>query len=108
MPNQKVDSIKINDFGEMKDKRRKLTAKDKEDIRNWYATGTVGTRPIAKAYGVSRRLIMFIVDPEKREANVRARNARGGSSIYYDREQHTKAIADLRKRKKELLKNEDT
>ena len=46
-----------------KDRRRKLTDEQKEEIRKIYATGTCGTRPLAKQFGVSRTLIQTIVNP---------------------------------------------
>lgn len=46
-----------------KDRRRKLTDEQKEEIRKIYATGTCGTRPLAKQFGVSRSLIQVIVNP---------------------------------------------
>ena len=47
-----------------KDRRRKLTDEQKEEIRKIYATGICGTRPLAKKFGVSRTLIQTIVNPE--------------------------------------------
>ena len=46
-----------------KDRRRKLTDEQKEEIRRIYATGNCGTRPLAKQFGVSRTLIQVIVNP---------------------------------------------
>ncbi len=47
-----------------KDRRRKLTDEQKEEIRLIYADGKVGTRPLAKQFGVSRSLIQIIVNPD--------------------------------------------
>ena len=46
------------------DRRRRLTDEQKEEIRNIYAQGIVGQRPLAKQFGVSRSLIQIIVNPE--------------------------------------------
>ena len=46
-----------------KDRRRKLTNDQKEQIRRIYETGVCGTRPLAKQFGVSRSLIQVIVNP---------------------------------------------
>lgn len=46
-----------------KDRRRKLTDDQKEEIRRIYATGVCGMRPLAKQFGVSRSLIQVIVNP---------------------------------------------
>lgn len=50
-----------------KDRRRKLTDEQKEEIRLIYAEGKVGTRPLAKQFGVSRSLIQLIVNPDVAE-----------------------------------------
>lgn len=49
---------------EDKDRRRKLTEEQKEEIRQIYASGICGQRPLAKKYGVSRSCIQVIVNPE--------------------------------------------
>ena len=45
------------------DRRRKLTEQQKEEIKKIYAQGNLGTRPIAKMFGVSRSTIQVIVNP---------------------------------------------
>lgn len=40
-----------------KDRRRKLTDDQKEQIKSIYAEGSVGTRSLAKQFGVSRKTI---------------------------------------------------
>ena len=46
-----------------KDRRRKLTDEQKEEIRRIYVEGKCGTRPLAKQFGVSRTTIQIIVNP---------------------------------------------
>ena len=46
-----------------KDRRRKLTDEQKEEIKRIYAEGKCGTRPLAKQFGVSRSTIQVIVNP---------------------------------------------
>ena len=46
-----------------KDRRRKLTDEQKEEIKRIYAEGKCGTRPLAKQFGVSRSTIQIIVNP---------------------------------------------
>lgn len=46
-----------------KDRRRKLTDEQKEEIRSIYAEGKCGTRSLAKQFGVSRSTIQVIVNP---------------------------------------------
>jgi len=49
------------------DRRRKLTDSQKEEIKKLHNEG-IATREIARRYPhVSRRLIQFIIDPEKAE-----------------------------------------
>jgi DNA-binding Xre family transcriptional regulator len=60
-------------------------------------------RALAKEFGVSRRLIQFIVFPEKMEQNKQRREERGGWRQYYDKETRRKDMAKHRKWKKTLL-----
>lgn len=57
----KSDKIKLS---ETQDRRRKLTKEQKEEIKAIYATGVCGTRPLAKQFGVSRKTIQIIVNPQ--------------------------------------------
>lgn len=56
----KSSKIKLS---ETQDRRRKLTSEQKDEIKMIYAQGKLGTRPIAKMYGVSRSTIQVIVNP---------------------------------------------
>lgn len=56
----KSSNIKLN---ESQDRRCKLTSAQREEIRHRYNTESIGTRPLAKEYGVSRSLIQCIVNP---------------------------------------------
>lgn len=75
------------------DRRRKLTDEDRAEIRASMAP----TRALARAWGVSRRLVDFIRHPERHAANLAARQARGGSMRYYDREAHTRHVRESRR-----------
>ena len=86
-----------------KDKRVKLTDDDRNEIYYRYnVIGGVSQRELAREYGVSRRLITFIIDPEKKAQNYANRIANGGSKQYYDKDQHTAAMRRHRAYKKEL------
>ncbi|HKL23368.1 MAG TPA: helix-turn-helix domain-containing protein [Candidatus Nanoarchaeia archaeon] len=85
------------------DRRRKLTDKQREEIKELY--GKISQRKLAKKYGVSRRTIIWIGCPEKYKKNLEDRAKRGGSKIYYDCEKHKKAMKKHRKHKHELDKN---
>ena len=50
-----------------KDRRRKLTDEQKEEIRKIYASGICGMRPISKQFGVSKKTIQLIVKPEAKQ-----------------------------------------
>lgn len=88
---------------ESNDKRVKLTSSQKEEIYNLYNLyGAYSQRELAKMYGVSRRLITFIIDPDKQKANYKARVANGGSKQYYNKDKHTRAMQTHRKHKQRL------
>ena len=56
-------SEKIKIANTQYDRRIKLTDKQREEIKEKYASGCVGMRPLAKEYNVSRGTIKFIVQP---------------------------------------------
>lgn len=82
------------------DKRIKLDDDERKEIKKLY--GKISQRKLAKMFRVSRRLIIFIGDPEKYQRNKEARAERGGSMQYYDKAKHTARIRKFRERKKEL------
>jgi transposase len=84
-----------------KDRRVKLTDEDRATIKA--NPDGLSQRKLAAAFGVSRRLVTFILDPAKRAGNLAARKARGGSTIYYDRKTHTKAVREHRRYKQRVL-----
>ena len=101
-PYAKAQTIPLT---EKTDRRRVLTEKQKQEIREIYAKGELGTRRIAALFGCSRSLVVLIVNPE-RAAKVKARfkahwrdyrNARG--QAYY-----TRAIRNWRNYKYALYK----
>lgn len=82
------------------DKRIKLTDSDKLEIKKVY--GKISQRKLAKLYGVSRRLIIFIGCPEKYKKNLQQRAERGGSQFYYNKIKQTKAMRVHRQHKQDL------
>lgn len=82
------------------DRRVKLSEQDRDDIKALY--GKISQRKLAKMFGVSRRLIVFVGNPESYEKNLKAREERGGSSIYYNKEKNTKTMKKYRQYKKSL------
>ena len=93
-----------------KDRRRKLTDDQKEEIRKIYATGVCGMRPLAKQFGVSRTTIQLIVNPE-RAASVKQRNKEHWRDYRPSKEEWAEVVKEHRRYKHELyvkgeLKNE--
>ena len=58
----KSEKIKLS---REQDRRVKLSNEQKEEIRHKYELGIYSQRALAREYGVSRRLISFILFPEK-------------------------------------------
>jgi len=86
------------------DRRIKLSEEDKQAIVQLYKTTGISTRSLAAQYGVSRRSIQFILDPDKLVRNLEMRDARGGSMIYYDKDKHNESMKEHRKYKHKVLK----
>jgi Zn-dependent peptidase ImmA (M78 family) len=84
------------------DKRCKLTDVQKEEIREEYKDPESSQRKLARKYNVSRRLIQYILDPEKLKENRRRRLERGGWRQYYDSEKNTKYMRTHRAYKQKL------
>lgn len=90
----KSEKCKIE--GTQYDRRIKLSKDDKETIVKLSAEGE-SQRSLARMFGVSRRLIQFIIDPSKMEAN----RERLKKMRYVDRN-HTKAMRECRRYKQRL------
>ena len=84
------------------DRRVKLTDDDKELIRKIKAEENLSQRALARQFNVSRRLIQYVLDPEKLTENKRLREERGGSKQYYDKEKHREYMKDHRRYKQDL------
>ena len=85
-----------------KDRRVKLTNEQRREIQD--NVEGLSQRKLAAKYGVSRRLISFILDPAKAESNKQRRKERGGWRQYYIKEEHTEAIRNHRRYKAQVLK----
>ena len=99
MPRKKPLTIKNKKL----DRRVKLTDKQREEIKLLKGTG-ISQNQVAIQYGVSRRLIQFIWNPEQLEENKKRREERGGSKQYYDKEKHREVMREHRAYKKQLKK----
>lgn len=95
------------------DRRIKLTDLQREEIRKKYATGLYSQRTLAKEYNVSRRLITFVLDDEKKKRNAELLKERKSDGRYKPtKEEWAKTVREHRKYKQELylkgeLKEED-
>lgn len=76
------------------DLRRKLSDEQRREIIKLSAT--LSNRQLASKFGVSRRLIQFILHPDRKPERKRP---------YYDREQHREYMRRHRQHKKALDKN---
>ena len=85
-----------------KDKRKKLSDVEKGLIKEDYLSGA-SIHSMAKKYGVSRRLIQFILFPERLTENLKRREERGGSKVYYNKQVNTQAQRRHRQYKRELM-----
>ncbi len=83
------------------DRRRKLTNAQREEIR--LNELGLSSRKLAAMYSVSRRLIMFLLDPLKHEQNLLRRKERGGSMRYYETTKHKEDMRNYRSHKKQLF-----
>ena len=84
------------------DNRRKLTNAQRAEIR-LNALG-LSQRALAVKYKVSRRLIQFILYPDKHAENLERRRQRGGWKQYYDKEEHRESQKRYRDHKQALAK----
>ena len=86
-----------------KDRRRKLTDDQKEEIKRIYATGVCGMRPLAKQFGVSRTTIQIIVNPEMAEA-IKQRSKKHWRDYRPSKEEWAETVKEHRRYKHELYK----
>ncbi|MFW9871886.1 MAG: hypothetical protein ACFFG0_02210 [Candidatus Thorarchaeota archaeon] len=87
------------------DKRIKLSREDKEKIISLYKNTNVSQRDLAKMFNVSRRLIQFILYPEKLEENKKRRAEHGGWKQYYNKKSNAKSQKKHRHYKQKLFKD---
>ena len=85
------------------DRRTKLLPCQKELIKFLYSEN-VGIRELSRRFKVNRRLIQFILFPERHKKNLIDRKNRGGSMYYYDKEYNNQKQNEHRKYKDVTLK----
>lgn len=86
------------------DRRVKLTDEQRESIREEYATGFVSQQNLADKYGVSKRLVQFILNPKKKEIAQQQFRERQKDGRYYDKDKHREYTKEHRRYKNELYK----
>ncbi len=96
----KLDKIPINN--PKLDKRVKLTDADRENVKQDYETGSISITSLAKKYGVSKRLIQFILFPERQEKAKKDFAERQKDGRYYDKKKHSEQVQAHREHKKNL------
>lgn len=83
------------------DHRKKLTAIEKVEIKiNLFG---LSQRGLAAKYGVSRRTIQFIQNPDSLRKNLDSLKERGGWRTYYEKSAHAETTRKYRKHRSELL-----
>jgi ribosome-binding protein aMBF1 (putative translation factor) len=100
----KSEKIKIE--GTTLDRRRKLTEDQKEYIRWLREEEGLSQRKLAAMFGVSRRLITFILDPEKeKRSKERGKQLRKEGRYRYTKEQWADVMKEHRHYKEKLHKD---
>lgn len=84
---------------EMDDGRRKLSAQDHEAVRRHYAL-TKSQRQTAAHFGVSRRLVCFILYPDRLARHKAQMQKRKAHRTYYDTERHRLYMRRYRAKKR--------
>lgn len=100
----KSEKIKIE--GTKLDRRRKLTEDQKAYIRWLREEEGLSQRKLAAIFGVSRRLITFILDPEKeKRSKERGKQLRKEGRYKYTKEQWAEVMKEHRHYKEQLHKD---
>lgn len=98
-------SEKISICGTEYDRRQKLTPEQRAEIYHRYHTEDVSQRQLAREYGVSRRLISFILNPEKlEEVRYRLKKSKAQGLYKPNKKEWAATIREHRKYKNELFK----
>lgn len=101
----KSEKIKLT---KEQDRRIKLSDEQREEIKEKYSTGSYSQRALAREYNVSRRLISFILFPEKAIKSANQFKERRADGRYKpSKEEWAKTVREYRRYKQNLyLKGE--
>lgn len=83
------------------DRRVKITKEDKEKVLKLHRAGW-SQRAIAKEIGCSRRAVVFIIYPERKELSRKLYAERRLDGRYYNKEKHVQAVMEHRRYKQSL------
>lgn len=97
----KIDTDKVR-LPRNKDRRIKLTDEDRKEIRELHKLW-VSQSALARQYDVSRRLISFVVYPERYEKAKAQFRERQQTWRYYNKEKNTKAVRKTRRYRQRVL-----
>ena len=86
---------------EMEDGRRKIPQEEHPKIQKLYKEG-LSQRAIARQYNVSRRLIVWILYPERLKARQAQRILDKAHLLYYDKQKHRLSMQKHRLKKRQL------
>ena len=88
------------------DRRRKLTDEDRAEIRRMYFRQGMGVRAIAREYSdkCSRRLIQFVLFPERAEKNAQNYKDRDQAAKTYERVRGKQWAKTMREHRKHRAK----
>jgi len=100
VPNKKIEEFRVS--GTVHDKRVKLSPADKMEIVRLHNEGA-GIRQLSRDFKVSRRLIQFVLFPDRLEHNKQLREDRGGTMQYYDKDKHAAYMQTHRANKRKAL-----
>lgn len=97
-------SEKIRISGTSYDRRQKLTPEQKEEVRRLYYTTDTSQRKLAKQFGVSRRLITFVLEPERYERSRERLKEKKAKGLYKEnKEQRAIIMRNYRYHKQQLF-----
>jgi hypothetical protein len=82
----------------------KLLDCQKEMIVWWRKEKGYSYNHLARMFGVSKRTVQFIIDPQKKVENLKRREERGGWKQYYDKKNHAASTKEHRNYKRNILK----
>ena len=94
----KSEKLKLK---ETQDRRRKLTSKQREEIKNLYSTGYHSLNSLAKQFDVSKKTVLLIVNEES-AAKAKQYRKEHWKEWHRTGKEHNEAIKKTRKYKHEL------